>query len=91
MTYQPTLLARIVEVETRPAGGGAVVATSPQIPALALRASDEASLYAALPRAIRGSLMAEEPCVALPVGRTDGSAGTWVAIPDELVRRSLAA
>ena len=91
VTHQPALLARIVEVETRPDGGGAVMATSPQIPALALRAADEAALYAALPRAIRDSLMSEEPCVALPVGRDGGAAGTWVAIPDELVRRSLAA
>ncbi len=91
MLSSPALLARIIHVEAVPGQDGMLRAASPELPNLAAEASDAEALFQVLPQAIRRALMAEEPCVALPVGRFSGPAGEWVAIPDALAALSLAA
>ena len=87
----PDRLARLIDVTVGQGPDGLLHATAPALPGLDVSAPDEAGLTSALPLAIRDALIEEEPCVALPVGRLDGPAGTWVAIPDDLAMAALAA
>ena len=91
MPHGPDRLARLIEVDVETRPDGLRHATSRDLPALDVARADEAGLDDALPLAIREALLVEEPCVALPVGRLSGPAGTWVAIPDDLACAALAA
>ena len=91
MPHGPERLARLIEVDVETCPDDWRRATSRDLPALNVCRPDESGLDSALPGAIREALLAEEPCVALPVGRLSDPAGTWVAIPDALARAALAA